>query len=212
MRNFQEGRPFHMGMQGAPANDSKHVRALMLKVRAGDVHAFQELFERFKGPLMSYVHSYIRDPALTEDLVQEVFLRVYRNRESWEPSAQVSTWLWTIARNACIDQLRKASNREQVVAATDRGEGDGGPAPMDLEQIEAPLPDAEALLVEHADERRLEKCMKKLSDTQREALLLRTVSELPYEEIASTIGVTLSAVKSLLFRAKDALTKCLAKE
>jgi len=201
-----------MGKAGAPKEDAEHVRTLMLKVKAGDVHAFQELYERFKGPLMSYVHSFIQDPAIVEDLVQEVFLRVYRSRASYEPQAQVSTFLWTIARNACIDQLRKASNREQVVAATERNDEAGGPAALDLEQIEAPLPDAEAQLLEHADRGRLERCMSRLSPPQREALLLRTVSELPYEEIASTVGVSLSAVKSLLFRAKDALIKCLRKE
>jgi RNA polymerase sigma-70 factor (ECF subfamily) len=201
-----------MGKQGASENDAKHVRALMLKVRAGDVHAFQELYERFKGPLMSYVHSFIQDPPIAEDLVQEVFLRVYRNRASYEPQAQVSTWLWTIARNACIDQLRKASNREKVVAVTEKDDDGGGLAPFDLEQIEAPLPDAEALLIENAEAGRLERCMEKLAAHQREALLLRTVSELPYEEIAVTVGVSLSAVKSLLFRAKEALTKCLGKE
>ncbi|HUP56712.1 MAG TPA: sigma-70 family RNA polymerase sigma factor [Bdellovibrionota bacterium] len=185
--------------------DAENARTWMLQVKGGDARAFRLLYERFKGPIMSYIHSMVSDPALTEDLTQEVFLKVYRVRETYEPSAQFSTWLWTIARNACIDQLRKASNREELVTKKD----DEDSPSFDLESIEAPLPGAEAQLIERADQARVQRCIEGLSPQQREALLLRTQSELPYEEIARITGSSLSSVKSLIFRAKESLMKCL---
>jgi RNA polymerase sigma-70 factor, ECF subfamily len=185
--------------------DAEKARTWMLQVKGGDARAFQLLYERFKGPIMSYIHSMVSDPALTEDLTQEVFLKVYRVRETYEPSAQFSTWLWTIARNACIDQLRKASNREELVTKKD---DDDSPS-FDLESIEAPLAGAEAQLIELADQARVQRCIEGLSPQQREALLLRTQSELPYEEIARITGSSLSSVKSLIFRAKESLMRCL---
>src|SRR4051812_11880584 len=112
-------------------DDADQMKALMVQVRSGDVQAFHRLYERFKGPLMSYAHSYLRDPELTEDVVQEVFLKVYRTRETYEPKASVSTWLWTIARNCCIDALRRASQREETQPAPEAGG-------LDFDKLEAP--------------------------------------------------------------------------
>ncbi len=202
-RNLSRRRPFNMGW-ARTAESAEQARTWMLQVKKGDVRAFQLLYERFKGPIMSYVHSMIPDRAIAEDLTQEVFLKVYRVRETYEPHAQFSTWLWTIARNACIDQHRKASNREELA----RPQGEDS-ASFDLDAFEAPLASAEAQLIEQADQARVNACIEGLSPQQREALMLRTQSELPYEEIARIMGTSLSSVKSLIFRAKEALMKCM---
>jgi RNA polymerase sigma-70 factor, ECF subfamily len=177
--------------------------SLMLEVRLGNMDAFKRLYERFKSPILSYVFQLVHDPAIAEEVTQEVFLRVYRNREGYEPRANFSTWLWTIARNAALDHLRK---KHEETLIEEEGEG---PA---IEQVEAPLESAEAALLAQADRARLEHCMRELTAPQREAVVLRTVSELSYEEIASTMRTTLSSIKSLISRAKSALMECLKQE
>ena len=178
----------------------------MRKIQAGDVNAFRLLYERYKGPLLSFVAPFHRDPSQAEEVVQEVFLAVYRTRASWEPKARLSTWLWTIARNTSIDRRRK-EGREVLDSPIEDQEG--GSQPDWTEKLESPLPDAEAQLLEHAEKSRLENCVSKLPDKQREVLMLRTQSELPYEEIARVVGSSLQSVKSILFRARQALLGCL---
>src|SRR4051812_20702566 len=85
---------------------------LMRASAGGDVKAFQKLYEKFKGPLMSYIGTIVRGQAVVEDLTQEVFLRAYRSRENYTASAKFSTWLWTIARNCAFDYLRAAKHKE----------------------------------------------------------------------------------------------------
>ena len=185
-------------------------REWMLRTQAGDVGAFQLLYERFKGPLLSYVRSFIPNSDQTEDLTQEIFMKAFRSKDSYEPSAKVSTWLWTIARNTAIDHLRKHSNHELAVGAG--GPVDDDSPVLNLEQLESPLPGAEAALIEGAREQSVQGCLATLAPNQREVLLLRTVSDLSYDEIATTTGLTLSAVKSLIFRAKSALTECISRK
>ena len=150
---------------------------------------------------MSYVFNQIRDRSQAEDLTQEVFLKVYRNRINYEPKAKFSTWLWTIARNTCIDYFRKGTSVETPFSD-----------PADLDHVESPISDAQYQLIEHADRARFEECLTELTDTQREAILLRTMSELSYDEISTLMKLTLSTIKSHLFRAKTSLLDCLNHE
>lgn len=180
----------------------------MARVRDGDTAAFQALYERYKGPLMSFAYSFFEERHRAEDVVQDVFLRAYRARESWEPTAKVSTWLWTIARNTAIDSLRKAG-RERLADTLTNNDGEGESGPDWTERLESPLPNAEAQLLESAERARFDECLSKLAPKQKEVLMLRTQGELPYEEIARVSGASLQSVKSLLFRARQALLNCL---
>jgi RNA polymerase sigma-70 factor (ECF subfamily) len=149
---------------------------------------------------MSYLYQLLRNRSLAEELTQETFLRAYRVRETYRPEAKFSTWLFSIARNAAVDQLRK----KDEMLALDPDTSDP------VAEASNETPDAEALLIERADAQRLDGCMESdLTLPQREALTLRTVSELGYEEIAEQLGVTLASVKSLIHRAKQALIDCL---
>jgi RNA polymerase sigma-70 factor (ECF subfamily) len=184
-------------------------RSLMLKVRdRDDRNAFGALYERFKGPIMSYIAQMTRNPCTAEELTQEVFLRIYRARETYEPQAKFSTWLWSIARNATIDHLRKKKELSDEGHVFEEGEE----ATSRVEELASSTPDAEALLVEHADRASLEDCLSKLSDPQRETLNLRISGELSYEEIAETLKIKVPAVKSLLHRARLALSECLKRK
>ena len=151
---------------------------------------------------MTYAFSLVRNLSLAEELTQETFLKIYRVRDSYQPSARFSTWLWTIAHHACMDQLRKGKETHFV------DPGEDGPG-IRLEDLESPVTDAEAQLLKHSETKRVEHCISCLGSSQREALILRTVSEMSYEEISQVMDVSLSSVKSLIFRAKNALMECL---
>ena len=180
---------------------------LMGLVRAGDRAAFSQLFEKFKGPIMSYQKSWVQDSNTAEELCQETFLKVYRARESWTPQAKFSTWLWTIARHTALDHLRK----KKEVLVFDSSDGDTS-APSVWETLESPLSNAETLLIESLEEQRIQNCMASLSLSEREILGLRIFSELSYEEIAQQLGAPIGTVKTMIYRAKQKLMESFRKE
>jgi RNA polymerase sigma-70 factor (ECF subfamily) len=180
---------------------------LMIQVSRGDRLAFEKLYQKFKGPIMNFVANMVRNQSVAEELVQEIFLKVYRAREEYLPTAKFSTWFWTIARNTAFDHLRKKRDLLLDDASVPSEE-----SPSLIDQLETPLSNAEMQLVENAENKRLQNCMQELTPKQREATLLRIISELSYEEIASTIGTSLSSVKSLIHRSKQVLLECLKKE
>jgi RNA polymerase sigma-70 factor, ECF subfamily len=179
------------------------------------VQEFEELYERFKRPIMTYVHSWVQSRTVAEEITQEVFLRAYRHRDTYEPRASRSTWLWAIARNACLDYLRKKKEVSlDEGTADDESSGfsggfSGGTSGLRVEDIESPVSTAEAALIDNAKQKAVDECMNELSATQREVLVLRTVSEMAYEEIAEAVNASLASVKSLLFRAKQRLLDCI---
>lgn len=172
---------------------------LMLKTQNDDQKAFKKLFEKYKGPIMSYVYSLIGDP-LAEEITQEVFLRVYRYRKTYTPKARFTTWLWTIARNVSIDFLR-SSARNELVHSTDEN-------PI-FDQLESPISNAETQMIENSEIEKINKCIDRLPDSQKDLLLLQINSDVTYEEMSDLTNTTVSAVKSLLFRARTSLLKCL---
>jgi RNA polymerase sigma-70 factor (ECF subfamily) len=165
---------------------------LMMLVQKEDREAFTVLYDRFKGPIHSYLRGFVRNDA--EDLLHETFLRVYRSRASYEPKAKFSSWLWAIARNVALDKLRKKTELLEN---------------ENFAEVESHENSAEIKLIEASDKKRVESCMQALPDSQREALLLRTLSEHSYEEIAGLMQMSLGNVKTLIHRAKLALIDCL---
>jgi RNA polymerase sigma-70 factor (ECF subfamily) len=171
---------------------------LMLAVRAGDGAAFDALFARWSAPLLRYVERVVRDPGAAEELVQEVFLRVYRARERYEPDARFSTWLFTIATRLAWNELRRPRRRSPHEAL--EGDEEMGPLPLAAEQ---PAVD------EVADARRtgavVERALARLPERQRAALWLASVEGLSYAEVAATLETTEKSVKALVHRARTAL-------
>lgn len=174
--------------------------SLMLRVRKnGDQAAFRQLYDRFKGPILHFLQGMVGREALAEELAHEVFLKVYRTRETYEPSAKFTTWLWTIARNAALDELRR---KGELLARKDVEEGA-------VEEATDPDDGAEAKLIEEARREQVERCLSALPARSREAVMLRAAGEHSYEEIAGLMGESLGNVKTLLHRAKGALAACL---
>ena len=175
---------------------------LMLRVRSGDAESFEVLLSRHRKPLISYFCRMVRDQALAEDLAQEVFLRVYLARERYQPEARFTTWLYRIATNLALNAIRDRRDTER-----------GADAPYDEDdQLESPVariadsgPSVEQSLMRRDRERTIRQAVRALPDNQRAAVILHKYQEVDYRQIAKILGVSESAVKSLLFRAYETL-------
>lgn len=175
---------------------------LMLGVKAGDDLSFELLLQKYRTPLVNFLYRMVRDQATAEDLAQEVFLRVYRARQSYAPSAKFTTWLFRIATNVALNSLRDGRHRarERSLEAP-RPEDDERPL---LEPADA-APSAEQRLMARDRARSIRRAILALPDKQRAAVVLHKYHELDYDEIARILGCSESALKSLLFRAYEAL-------
>lgn len=175
---------------------------LMARAARGDTGAFASLYEKYRGPVLAYLRRMVRDDSVAEELAHETFLRAYAARQRYDEQARFSTWLWTIARHAAIDHLR----RHRPVAGARADEESTSDV---VERFASPLDDAEAELLKKTRMERLERCFDSLPERQREALSLCVFSGLSYEEIGLAIEASLSAVKCLLHRARQSLLGCL---
>ncbi len=172
---------------------------LMLRVRGGDAESFGELLRRYRGPLVSFFARMVRDRALAEDLAQEVFLRVYKSRERYQPEARFTTWLYRIATNLALNALR---DRKPEVPADGPRDQEDAPAPEPFVDLQ---PSAEQQLMRSDRERLIRQAVEALPENQRAAVILHKYQEVDYRQIAEILRVSESAVKSLLFRAYETL-------
>ena len=176
--------------------------ALMLRVKQGDTAAFTTLVEKYKQPVMNLAARTLRDPTEAEDLAQNVFVQVFKAAARYQSTAKFSTWLFTIARNLCLNEIRRRSRH---------------PA----ESLDAPHPDQEdqpkhqfedvknfsppECLLQSELAQKIEQALAGLPENQRTAILLCRQDELSYEEIAEVLGCSLSATKSLIHRGRETL-------
>ncbi len=172
---------------------------LMLRVRDGDAASFEVLLRRYRLPLVGYFRRMVRDEALAEDLAQEVFLRVYKSRERYQPDARFTTWLYRIATNLALNTIR--DRRDEVSGSADNNDDGGGI----LERFVDPGPSVEQRLLQRDRERLIRQSVETLPDNQRTAVILHKYQEVDYRQIAGILSVSESAVKSLLFRAYEEL-------
>jgi RNA polymerase sigma-70 factor (ECF subfamily) len=172
---------------------------LMLRVRDGDAASFETLLRRYRLPLVSYFRRMVRDQGLAEDLAQEVFLRVYRSRERYQPEARFTTWLYRIATNLALNAIR---DRKDEVTEAHGDEPDASPF---LERFVDPQPTIEQRLMQADRERLIRQAVEILPENQRVAVILHKYQEVDYRRIAGILRVSESAVKSLLFRAYETL-------
>jgi RNA polymerase sigma-70 factor (ECF subfamily) len=174
---------------------------LMLEVRDDNAAAFEELVVRYQDRLINVLIHLVGSREWAEDLAQEVFLRVFRARKSYEPGAKFSTWLFTIANNLASNAIRNRSRRKEVtVGAT----GSSDSTALSLHEIALAkssfLPARRLDKLEMAEV--LQLAMESLGERQRMALLLCKFENMSYQDIADTMGLSVKAVKSLLSRAR----------
>jgi RNA polymerase sigma-70 factor (ECF subfamily) len=178
---------------------------LMLDVKAGDEQSFALLLHRYRSPLVNFLYRMVRNREQAEDLAQEVFLRVYRAREEYVPSAKFTTWLFRIATNLALNSVRDHRHERMEISIdapiTTDGE-DGDERTLDIPEKN---PNIEQHLVDEASRKMILHSINKLPKKQRAAVLLHKYQELDYGEIAKILECSESALKSLLFRAYETL-------
>jgi RNA polymerase sigma-70 factor, ECF subfamily len=176
---------------------------LMLGVRAGDEASFELLLRRYRIPLVNFLYRMVRDSAQAEDLAQEVFLRVYRARKEYAPSAKFTTWLFRIATNLALNSIRDGRHRQMDVSI-DQTVDDGEQEQARIDVADK-SPDVEHRLLERDRALMIRQAVDSLPDKQRAAVLLHKYQEMDYADIARALDCSESALKSLLFRAYETL-------
>src|SRR5438105_2063062 len=176
--------------------------ALMKRVTQGDQRAFEELVEKYKQPVFNMIYRTLPDATEAEDLAQVVFVQVYKSAARYRVEAKFSTWLFTIARNLCLNELRRRSRHPADsldVASAPEEEGPG----RQFEDVRNVAPPER--LVRDELVAKVSEALKELPENQRTAILLYQEQEKSYEEIAEILGSSLSATKSLIHRARETL-------
>jgi RNA polymerase sigma-70 factor, ECF subfamily len=175
---------------------------LMVQVRADDPGAFAELVHKYQHRLVGVMNHLVGHPQEAEDLAQEVFLRVYRNRHKYSPKAKFSTWLFTIANNLAMNAIRDRKRRQTIPLEVSNS-NPFGPQVPDL----APPP-AHAV---HQEELAavIRRALDDLQDNHRVAVVLNKFEDMGYAEIGEVMGLSVKAVKSLLSRARSKLRDAL---
>jgi RNA polymerase sigma-70 factor, ECF subfamily len=176
---------------------------LMLDVKAGDEQSFELLLRKYRTPVVNFLYRMVRDSAVAEDLTQEVFLRVYRAREHYAPSAKFTTWMFRIATNLALNSVRDNRHRQMEISMDHTLDS----AEDDQRAMEVPdrAPSVEQELVARSRSAMILKAIHTLPEKQRAAVLLHKYQELDYDEIARVLECSESALKSLLFRAYETL-------
>ncbi len=177
---------------------------LMLRVKDGDAASFTLLLERHRAPVIHFLHRMVQSPAVAEELAQEAFLRVYRARLSYEPTAKFTTWLFRIATHLALNCLRDGRN-ERCQESLDLETQDAA-----TRQVPDRRPTVEQDLVFQVRLAEVRCAIHGLPAKQRAAVLMHKYQEMEYSQIARVLSCSESAVKSLLFRAYETLRARLA--
>lgn len=174
---------------------------LMLRVQRGDRLAFELLVDKYKQPVMNLVFRMVRDATEAEDLAQNVFVQVFKSAGRYRVTAKFSTWLFTIARNLSLNEIRRRS-RHPAHSLDQLQEGEEGQGLQVPDQSQV-APHELALRTELAACVRM--ALADLPENQRTAIALFQEQQMPYEEIARVLGCSLSATKSLIHRGRETL-------
>lgn len=172
--------------------------ALMMKVKHGDITAFEEIVEIHQGAVIGTVAKMLGGMGDAEDISQQVFIRVWKSASRYKPSAKFTTWMFTITRNLVFNEMRRRQ-RKPAVSMDEREEEYNLMAPDE----NTAAPDEQVL--ENELVRAIDDAIQALPEKQRMAVILRRYEDRSYEEIADVLKLSLSAVKSLLFRARAQL-------
>jgi len=181
---------------------------LMELYRKGSRDAFEELFARYQGKLVHFAFRMTGDQARAEEAAQETFLRIARAAFTWQPKAKFTTWMYTIARRTTLNFLRDEKDEADKVPIQPGEENeDGSPA------LQLPGPNAlgpEEMAWSAQIQERVAEALQGLPETYRSAFLLNRGEGLSYEEVAAVLGITVQAVKSRIFRAREMLVESLS--
>ena len=194
-RNLLEKSGFERSMEAVAAGSDAEV---MLRVKEGDEDSFAYLLSKHRESVVNYLYRMVQNAAIAEELAQEVFLRVYRARANYVPTAKFTTWLFRIATHVALNFLRDGRNARNVEPLDD-------PSHERARELRDPSPTVEENLVAEVRGLEIRRAVLSLPAKQRAAVILHKYQELDYGQIAQTLKCSESAVKSLLFRAYETL-------
>jgi RNA polymerase sigma-70 factor, ECF subfamily len=177
---------------------------LMLRVKDGDETSFGLLLDKYRASVSHFLYRMVQDQAVSEELAQEVFLRVYKSRETYEPTAKFTTWLFRIATHLALNWLRDEKN-ERLQERLDQFTEEGP-----VREVPDRAPSVEQEMVAEVKVAQVRRAVAALPDKQRAAVLMHKYEEMEYSQIAKVLSCSESAVKSLLFRAYETLRVRLA--
>jgi len=167
---------------------------LMLRVKQGDESAFREIVEQFQDDVIGLCYRYLGNQVDAEEVAQEVFIRLYQSRDSYEPKGKLSTFLYRITVNQSLNTIRNKKRRKWFLL----DQAQSNPSLSDPD-------DPESALESREQEAAIRKVVDTLPKNQRTTLILRRYQELTYEEIAEVMGYSVSAVEARLYRARQTL-------
>ncbi len=176
--------------------------ALMLRVKQGEGDVFAQLAEKYKQPVMNLVYRMLRDATEAEDVAQAVFLQVYKSAHRYQVSSRFSTWLFTIARNLCLNEIRRRSRHPAESIDAPRADHEDQSAQQ--YEDKAAVGAGDRLLAGEL-EAKIQEVLDTLPENQRTAIILCSREELSYEDISEVLGCSVSATKSLIFRGRETL-------
>jgi RNA polymerase sigma-70 factor (ECF subfamily) len=175
---------------------------VMLRVKAGDQSAFAYLVQKYRRPMVGFMYRLCHNPSTAEELAQEVFLRVYRSRTSYEPSAKFTTWLYRIATNLAVNHARDTRHeRPENTVRLDEPDQETGTTPDLADETLS----AEEQILKRERLAAIRKKVNALPERQRVAVIMHKYQQMDYRQIAGVLKLSESATKSLLFRAYETL-------
>lgn len=203
-QDLQAARPFDGAYRESPAlssaarefPDRQMEQQWLDQARQGDDQSFSRLVEAFQGPVYNLAYRMLSDPGEAEEAAQETFIRAYTRLAQYDPERKFSTWVLSIANHHCIDRLRK---RRAILVSIDDN-------PV-LENLQGDAPQPETALMDKERSRHVQALIDQLEPDYRTPVVLRYWQEYSYQEIAETMGISVSAVKSRLFRARQKLAE-----
>ena len=181
---------------------------LMLRVKRGDLAAFESLVNKYKQAAINLAARTLGDPDEAEDVAQAAFVQAYKAADRYTPTAKFTTWFFTIVRNLCLNEIRRR-NRHPADRLESVRDEQGDEPPRQVEDRKSFGPAEETLQGEL--ESKVKEALYQLPENQRMAILFCSDQELSYEEISDILGCSLSATKSLIFRGRERL-KMILKE
>jgi RNA polymerase sigma-70 factor (ECF subfamily) len=191
------------GPRGGGLLKQQSDEALMGRVARGGQDAFEILLDRYGDAVVTFCYAFLRNREAAEDIGQETFLRVYRSAARYKPLAKFTTWLYRIAANLCINELKKGKLRRALSLDEPAGSDADGTRIVERIASDARLPLTEAELREAHG--LVEKAIERLPEDQRATIVLVEHHNLSYREIADVLGVTVSAIKMRVKRARETL-------
>jgi len=176
--------------------------AIMLELRAGNMGGFDYLIQKYRKPIIHFMYRMVHNQAIAEELAQEVFLRVYRSRETYRAEARFSTWLYRIATNLGVNHARDTRHeRNASTIYLDQVDAETGTTP----DIADATPGAESKILRRERLEAIRQHILALPERQRTAVLMHKYEGLDYKQIGDVLKLSESATKSLLFRAYQTL-------